>query len=651
MICKPVLETAKDCRKRGKCSHFHPQWLRQSVRGSLVVAFAILALSLTGCAISTKTGLAVIPAISTSHQKSETAKGIDTTHGLPASIAVLPFINRTKEQAAFDIVRKTMFNHLSTRNYHLPHLHDVDQRLKAAGWSDPATLESVPVNRLTETLGVDAVLYGEITSFNRYFLGIYSQIAVGVRLRLVDHNGKELWHGANTVRTHAGGISLSPVGLILDAIAAATHLREVNMYRAADDLGRELIPQIPQPEQMAAITPPRITQVVHDGVGRLLHYGDSLKVAMEGEPGLKGFVRIDGWKTFDLREEQKGFYTATITIDSKVNLRHAALVGVLTNDDSVQSEQISPIGLITIDNQPPAKVQGLHATTISSGIRLDWSSIDRDIYSYAIAKSAHALGPFRDLGHSKDPQFTDPYAQPFTTQFYRISATDLAGNQGEAVTISAQRLPDARFSSAKPLPSRLGGEIHGIHRLRASDGPFQLQGTLLIAADGVLLVEPGVTIESSANGALRVEGELQMLGSAQRGIRLHGGKGITLATTAPVSLQYVTIEQAAVAITTQIGAATINHSHLIHSSYSALDIQGTSRPQILNSEIRGASSSAVVISGRAQPTLHGNVFSENQPFHMQNGSTYRIDASGNRWQPAASPMTILGNVDYSGATK
>ncbi|RMH52193.1 MAG: hypothetical protein D6682_02440 [Zetaproteobacteria bacterium] len=606
---------------------------------------------LGGCAAAGKSGFVAMPSLSTSSQKSEPAP---TTPGapkveLPERVAVLPFLNRTKADEAFDIMRKTIFNHLSTRNYRLPHLHDVDQRLAAAGWSDPAAIEQVDTGKLADTLGVDGVLYGEITHFDRIYLGIYAQIAVGVRLRLVARDGREVWRGEDTVRTHAGGVSMTPVGLILNALTAAAHLREVNMYRAADDLARELIPKIPMPPRMGSVAPPRILQVVHDGVGRILHYGDRLKVAMEGDPNRKGFVRIEGWRSFDLREEPKGFYSAEITIPPKVNIRQAALTGVLADDNGLESSQVSPLGLITIDNQPPAPVEGLTATATGEAIRLQWRSPDRDIYAFAVARADHALGPFTPIGRSKDARFTDRAVRPFATYYYRVAAIDLAGNRGEAVTVPARLLPDPRFAEAAPLASPLGGELHGLHVLRAADGPFRLQQPLRVAPDGVLLVEPGVSIVAGDQGALRIEGTLRMAGTSTAPIRLQGGRGITLAGTAPVVIEQATIAQAAIAFTIQAGAPRIHRCRIIDSRYSAFDIQGVSRPQILENEIAGASSGAVVVSGRAQPVLHGNLLHDNQPFHLQNGSVYRIDATGNRWRPPAGPTTILGDVDYSGA--
>jgi hypothetical protein len=56
--------------------------------------------------------------------------------------------------------------------------------------------------------------------------------------------------------------------------------------------------------------------------------------------------------------------------------------------------------------------------------------------------------------------------------------------------------------------------------------------------------------------------------------------------------------------------------------------------------------SGVIIQGQSQPTFEGNRFINNEPFHLQNGSNYPINASGNTFEPPASNTTVLGDVLY-----
>jgi hypothetical protein len=48
--------------------------------------------------------------------------------------------------------------------------------------------------KLKSILGVDSVISGEITHFDRIFMGIYSQVAVGCEVKMWDlQTGKLLW--------------------------------------------------------------------------------------------------------------------------------------------------------------------------------------------------------------------------------------------------------------------------------------------------------------------------------------------------------------------------------------------------------------------------------------------------------------------------
>jgi hypothetical protein len=96
-----------------------------------------------------KMGVAM-PALNT-HQEKSTQTKPDVT--LPRTVAVLPFINKTDSDTAFEVVRRTIFNHFASKNYHALHWKDVDMRLKAAGLADPAKLETLDAANLASTLG------------------------------------------------------------------------------------------------------------------------------------------------------------------------------------------------------------------------------------------------------------------------------------------------------------------------------------------------------------------------------------------------------------------------------------------------------------------------------------------------------------------
>ncbi|MFT6039626.1 MAG: hypothetical protein ACI9TP_002426, partial [Candidatus Azotimanducaceae bacterium] len=75
----------------------------------------VLFLCLTGCAVSTNDTISVLPALKTGSSDQK----LDVTAHLPTTVAVLPFVNKTGSEFAYTVVRRTLFNHFSPKNYRL----------------------------------------------------------------------------------------------------------------------------------------------------------------------------------------------------------------------------------------------------------------------------------------------------------------------------------------------------------------------------------------------------------------------------------------------------------------------------------------------------------------------------------------------------
>jgi hypothetical protein len=120
----------------------------------------------------------------------------------------------------------------------------------------PDKVAQTPFSKLREILRVDALIRGEITHYDRIYVGVYSQVAVGAEVRMTDaKSDKELWWAKNVSRKHGGGIATTPVGLILTAVSTAFNMREIELLRSSDDLFREMVRSIPQPTLAQALRP------------------------------------------------------------------------------------------------------------------------------------------------------------------------------------------------------------------------------------------------------------------------------------------------------------------------------------------------------------------------------------------------------------
>ena len=617
----------------------------------IFIAISSICITLSGCVNVTKDTIIATQSITT--QTNHNLSKNNNDHKLPAHVAVLPFVNHTKSDEAFDIVRKTIFSHFASKNYQTIHLAEVDRRLQAASITTPDQINSTSVKDLIQILGVDGLLYGDITHYNRTFLGIYAQVAVGVRIRLVNQWDEEIFNKEKIVRKHEGGISTTPTGIILQTIAAAMHIRQINLFRAADELGRTLMAEIPEPQSVAGHKAPVISQIVHDGAYRILKYGDTLSIALEGTPGAKGSVNINGLGLFDLEESTQGMYQTKIPIHPDINIKDAPVVGILQDDLGGKREFVSSIGLVTIDNIPPDSPTQVVVLNKNAEVRIDWHSPNNDdILLYQIQTAQTENGSYTLITETHDTHFVHKNLKNFTPIYYHILTIDHAKHASQPIQVSAYPIPDNRFESATPLTSPLPDQIKGIVKLTAKNSPYHLNQACHLSKDSVLLIESGVVIQLSKKGVFKIEGELQLFGSEDKPVIIIGKENITykhaliLMSSQNVYIRHTIIKQGDIPIVITKGSPNLMNCQILNSVYSAIEIQESSKPMITQSVINGSHTGGIIIMDHAQPQLNHNQFIKNKPFHIQSSSPYLINARDNSWDPEASSKTILGNVDY-----
>ncbi len=614
----------------------------------LFLCLAVLFLG--GCAVSTGesiTGGAPL-------QTSETETTAPVPGNLPTTVAILPFQNGTGSDFAYEVVRRTIANHFTTTNYRWLHWRDVDRRLRLAGVESPAQLQRLSNQEIAGILSVDGLIHGNITHYNKTFAGVYAQIAVGVELSFVNSADDVLWVARDVQRSHAGGVATSPVGLILNALAAARHLRgELNLYRAADDIGRYLAKELPAPKVLSQRRRPTIVNVVHSGAGQVLKYGDRLEIGIEGDPGMTAAATVDELGVIDLREQSPGQYVGSTPIPNSLNLDSVVVTGRLQDDFGQTVSWISPYGLLRVDNQPPNAVQSLHAESADSRVVLSWSAgMEQDVEGYRVAISETLTGDVTTVLDSQDARIVVDGLVNFKTAYASVTALDAAGNISEPVSIPVVAAPDSRFGSAEPLARTLPAVINGVVKLVPTPDPYYMRSNSRVATGATLLIAPGVKLNVSPGATLTVMGEVVSFASSNEPFVVGDidGQGIgtfmVVQSTRAVSLKGIAISGAGIPISVSSGNPLIADCVLADNRFNALVISGSSRPVIRNCDISGARASAVIVEGQAQPVFEGNRFAGNEPFHVQNGSTYELDLSRNTFDPPASNMTILGNVSY-----
>ncbi|MES1945717.1 hypothetical protein C84B14_00170 [Salinisphaera sp. C84B14] len=153
----------------------------------------------------------------------------------PRSILVLPPINNSVEVNAPYVYLSTVTRPLAEAGYYVYPVAVVDAFMKENGLSEPAEMQSVPLNKIDEVIGPDAVLYATIEDWGQKFHVLSSDTTVDVSLRLIDtQTGTLLWDGkARAIEgsnNNQGGLLAAVIVAVVEQIVdtSADRTREVS---------------------------------------------------------------------------------------------------------------------------------------------------------------------------------------------------------------------------------------------------------------------------------------------------------------------------------------------------------------------------------------------------------------------------------------
>lgn len=174
----------------------------------------------------------------------------------PPTIAILPFENATEEAGIEELVRKSFYSHFSVKNFNDIELSQVDTALRDETLLQNKKFQEISPTELGRFLKCDALIYGRVIEMTRFYIGIYSQLAVGAEIRIVEtRTGKIVWQNTLTTRFHEGDLPLNPLSILPTTIKTGMNLRETQKLRVIDDLCRNLtslIPDIPASQKLKA---------------------------------------------------------------------------------------------------------------------------------------------------------------------------------------------------------------------------------------------------------------------------------------------------------------------------------------------------------------------------------------------------------------
>jgi len=618
----------------------------------------------------------------------------------PKSIAVLPFQDLEQKSYSIDfeyenpagIVRRGMYNHVASLPFKDLELYNTDKLLKNAGIKDVRKLEALIAEnpqKLKSILGVDAAVSGHVTHFDRIFAGIYSQVAVGCEVKMWDlKTGNLLWRADHVSRAHAGGLSVSPIGLIVATVASVWNLRATEMLSQTDDLFREIISTIdlPESDRVAEVPPPRIDMFAAINTGSPFTVGKKVAFRLIGDPDCSAYVDLGDFKSgielvpvsggvkqalqtevleaikktykdtghtltpelIDAVKQElasREIYEGSYTVEPNEQAYGMMAKGYLVSSAGTQGTAIDAAHFVDIDGLPPKAVKDIIAESLDNKIKLSWApNPEDDLAGYEIWTSSTPLSGYSLLAKSEKYEAVIEDLSNFTRIYVQIRAVDKAANIGDfSKHIEAVPLPEpGLYNLPQPGPA-LGGIIAEKILLVADKNPYTVLSDLTIKPGGVLYLEPGVEILFAPDTALNVVGgDFLAYGKGNKPIHFApqtsgsepgSWQGVVLEGAERSVLRHVTIEGAATGLTINNCAPSIAALTVTRCSQAGLYLKDNAKPNITCSKFTGnQGQGAVVIEGEGlAPVIRNNVFENNNPFQVQSYTPLQIDLTGNYW--------------------
>jgi hypothetical protein len=190
----------------------------------------------------------------------------------PQTIAILPFADRgsanyvvnkiplthrdQQERAAWawtdaNRMRRAITGYMASREFQQANMMQVDEILKEHGIDCAEKLAKVDPQTLGKWLGVDAVIYGEVTRYEAYYALLVSAYQVGANVKMVStHDGKDLFRASGSRYDVNLMPAFDPIDIAINSGLTLLQLRDVTLARAEEEDAREIVLRIPRSEKL-----------------------------------------------------------------------------------------------------------------------------------------------------------------------------------------------------------------------------------------------------------------------------------------------------------------------------------------------------------------------------------------------------------------
>ena len=162
-------------------------------------------------------------------------------------VVILPFVNSTDNEGLEETVRKSFYSHFSLKNYYDFELREVDSSLNVLEGLYAKKWGSIPAPEIGKFFHADFLIYGEVKSFSRIYLLFYSQIALTVKVTMVEaQRGRAVWEETVVKRMQSGDLPLDPLSFFPAAVRSGFNLAEARKMDLVERTCRGIAALIPE---------------------------------------------------------------------------------------------------------------------------------------------------------------------------------------------------------------------------------------------------------------------------------------------------------------------------------------------------------------------------------------------------------------------
>jgi hypothetical protein len=254
----------------------------------------------------------------------------------PLSVAILPFTTEKDgeflEKGIEKVLRDVFFNYFSYLSFSDLPLEKIDKILAENKLENVSYSKKLPLKKLRDVLGVDAVIQGKLINSNNFTAGIYAETWLKAQMKLVDlKTGETLWDLDHEELDQSSLATPTIVDLVRQQIANSDS--EKAYYKLAEQFASKVVRKIPNPNKIAQnqINSPKISGIFANmQPNRTLKVGDIIEVTLTGSPKLTASFDIGSWKfSIPLNETQPGLYTGTYSVQPRDHFQNALIIGRL----------------------------------------------------------------------------------------------------------------------------------------------------------------------------------------------------------------------------------------------------------------------------------------------------------------------------------